>query len=217
MRLMPSGRAAIQHTLFCERPGCGLRAKWRRRDRLSGRWLRSRRHRLHAGHHRRPPLVLGPAAPGPPRGGARGVRSSVDARQARDGSLGSGPRGAIARDLDGRHPGRHGRGWIGTRGALVGRQRDGYRAALRGDVPGALCRPRALRPEDHGDPLSRIPVGHECRRVAEASRGHPSPLGVAELLRGACPRMGARGCRRPGFRRLVRRAHAPQPEPRGRP
>ena len=46
----------------------------------------------------------------------------------------------------------------------------GIGGALRGDVPGALCRPRPLRPESQGGPLARIPVGPDRRRMAEQPR-----------------------------------------------
>ena len=60
---------------------------------------------------------------------------------------------------------------VGSERAVLwsGGNAHGYRGALRGDVPGALCRSRPLRPEDHGDPLTRLPVGHDRRRMARSS------------------------------------------------
>ena len=87
---------------------------------------------------------------------------------------------------------------------------------LRGHVPRPLRRARPLRPARERDAIGRLPVGADRRGMAAAARRRARGLGRAKLPRVARPRVGPRGRRRPRVPRLVRLAHAPQPQPGGR-
>ena len=66
---------------------------------------------------------MGAAAARASRRGSRGVRAGAHARQARNGPVGSRPRGAVARDDDGRRTRGDGRRGFGARCALDRRRR----------------------------------------------------------------------------------------------
>ncbi len=145
------------------------------------------------------------------------MRPGAHARQARDRALRSRTGGAVDRDGDGRRAGGDGRRRVGHRRALDGRHEHRDRSALRGDVPGALCRPRPVRPEGQRHSFSRLSLGARRSGMAGTPRRGARRLGGPGVPRGSRRRVGPGGRRRRGLPRLVRLAHAAQPQPGCRP
>ena len=90
----------------------------------------------------------------------------------------------------------------------------GHRRALRGDLPRALRRPRPLRPARSREPARPTTRGRRPRRSGASScadvRAGWGERGYLERLAREWAPGGRRGRRLP---RLVRLAHAPQPQP----
>ena len=89
------GRVSMKETVSCAAARSELRAQWRRRDRLPGRWRRLSRHRLCARSDRRPAVDVGAAASCSPRRRPSRMRPRTHARQARNGALRSCARSAV--------------------------------------------------------------------------------------------------------------------------
>ena len=89
--------------------------------------------------------------------------------------------------------------------------------ALRGDVSRSLHGPRPHRSQDQGNSCARLSVGSDAGGVAPAAGRGARRLGRAGLPRAPGPRVGPGGRGGRGLPRLVRLAHAPQPEPGCRP
>ena len=100
---------------------------------------------------------MGAAAARASRRGSCGVRARAHARQARNRPVGSRPRGAAARNDDGRRTRCDGRGGFAIRCSLDRWDEHGYRCALRGHLSRALRRPHHLRPEDERNSIVRLP------------------------------------------------------------
>ena len=115
------------------------------------------------------------------------------ARPARDRPVGSGARGPVDRDDDGRHPRGHGRapGRIGPCCGPDG-QCPASPCSLRRPTPSA-ARPRPLRPPGAGHPLGRLPVGAQPGRMAQAAGRMRAGWGERALPRATCAGVGARG------------------------
>ena len=96
------------------------------------------------------------------------------------GSLGSRSRGAVPRDLDGRHPCGDGRRRVGARSALERRDEYGHRHALRGDISRALRRSRPVRSEDRRAPALTTTRGHRRKRSGVERWPRCEPAGATE-------------------------------------
>ena len=177
-----------------------VRPKRRRRYRLPGRRRRPHRHRLRARDHRRPPVDLGAAAARPSRRGSRRLRAGAHARQARDRPVRPRPRGAVARDDDGRRPGGDGRRRVRERAVLwTGGTSTGIGVLFAATYPERCAGLVLFDPRIRGTRSSDYPWAPTEEDWRRAARRRPRRLGRAGLPRGARSRVGARGRRRRGL------------------
>ena len=157
---------------------------------------------------------MGAAAARASRRGSCGVRARAHARQARNRPVGSRPRGAAARNDDGRCTRCDGRGGFAIRCSLDRWDEHGYRCALCGHLSRALRRPHHLRPQDERNSIVRLPVGSDGGGLARAAHGRTRRLGGTWLPRKPRSRVGTGGGRGRAIPQLVRHAHASESQPR---